>query len=119
MKSLARSIARRLLGSYAIYRIYEHREPAHPSPAAGFLVLAPLGDAGELARTPDPCLQELAGYAGEGAFGFEARVDGELAAACWFWVGDRYKTRNFWPLRDDEAKLVQIATAERFRGRGI
>ena len=67
----------------------------------------------------DPSIQELASYKGGEAFGFEARVDGELAAACWFWAGERYKTGNFWPLRDDEAKLVQIATAERFRGRGI
>ena len=115
MKTLVRSIARRLLGPYAMYRIYEHREPPHPPPAAGEVVLAPIRGVEELALSPDPDLRELADYGGEGSFGFEARVDGELVAACWYWAGERYRTRNFWPLGDDEAKRLagNAATANR------
>jgi GNAT superfamily N-acetyltransferase len=64
-------------------------------------------------------MKELAKFAGEGAYGFGARVNGELAAVCWYWVGDRYKARNYWPLKPHEAKLVQITTLAPFRGRGI
>jgi GNAT superfamily N-acetyltransferase len=125
MKQFARSVARRLLGPYALYRIYEHQGPgpgtsgSEPEPAGDDVALAPLENGAALDRPSDPGLRDLASYAGSEAFGFEARVDGVLAAACWFWVGERYKTRNFWPLHADEAKLVQITTAERFRGRRI
>jgi len=121
MKQFVRSVARRLLGPYALYRVYEHWEPGPElsEPTGGEVTLAQLEDADELDRSPDLALRGLAEYAGPDAFGFEARVDGSLAAACWFWAGERYKSRNFWPLQADEAKLIQITTAEQFRGRGI
>jgi len=121
MRHLARSVAGRLLGAYALYRIYEHEGPGPEAagPAGDGVALAPIEDVDDLSRAPDPALRGLAGFAGPEAFGFAARSDGELAAACWFWAGERYRTRNFWPLRSDEAKLVEIVAAERFRGRGI
>src|SRR5687767_1260986 len=47
-------------------------------------------------------------------------IGGERACACWIWYGERYRReRNFWPLADKEAKLVQIETDPKFRGRGL
>ncbi len=116
----ARRLARRVLGEYALFRIYALDIPV-PGPIKDTecLRFGPIEDPEELARSGDAELREMVEYAGPEAFGFGVWVEGELAAACWYWVGERYRTRGFWPLGEDEAKLVQIATAHRFRGRGI
>ncbi len=111
--------ARWFFGNYQLCRIYSMT----PENSGASVLLSedmrPLMGAEELASSTDPSLRELASYGKEGAQGFATFVDGELAAACWYWAGETYKTRNFWPLREGEAKLVEIATAKRFRGRGI
>lgn len=66
-----------------------------------------------------PELAETRGYGGAEAIGFGLREGSELAAVCWYWWGDRYRRRGFWPLADREAKMVQITTAKAFRGKGL
>ena len=67
-----------------------------------------------------PEIKELADYAGEDARGFGIVVDGDVLCACWYWYGERYaRDRDFWPLREREAKLVQITTAEHARGHAL
>jgi len=113
------SAARTLFGDYAVYRVYgaDPRRLSMPQRAAW--VLGPIADGGEITSSADPALRAVAAYGGEGARLFGAWADGTLAAACAFWFGARYASRNFWPLAADEAKLVQLVTAEAFRGRGI
>src|SRR5690606_29173819 len=42
-----------------------------------------------------------------------------IVGLCVYWFGERYKQRNFWPLKDDEAKLVEVITLPEMRGRGL
>jgi GNAT superfamily N-acetyltransferase len=58
-------------------------------------------------------------YDGEQAACFVAEKQSEVIAACWYWFGETYQRRNFWPLRPEEAKLVQITSAVMARGRGV
>ena len=115
--TLTRALARLLLGDYQLYRIYRLR----PSASEGDdpLIVA-LDDPQALEAAPCDELRDLHQYAGEDAYGYGYREGGELLAACWYWAGRRYReTRNFWPLEEGEAKLVQIVTASADRGRDI
>ena len=58
-------------------------------------------------------------YAGDGAEAFACLVDGRIVGLCFFWFGERYRSRNYWPLDADEAKLVQIVTLPELRGKGV
>jgi ribosomal protein S18 acetylase RimI-like enzyme len=64
-------------------------------------------------------IREQAWYCGDDAASFGWLVDGEIAGLCVYWWGDRYRTRNFWPLAPRQAKLVEVITARAFRGKGI
>ena len=112
--------ARRVLADYEIYHIYrlDLLDRSCEKPAG--IVLSTITDAAALKLSPDAELQNLWRYAGDDAFGYSASIGGEFAGVCWYWAGERYRReRNFWPLEPDEAKLIQITTAERFRGRGL
>jgi GNAT superfamily N-acetyltransferase len=117
-----RAAARLLLGDYQLFRIYtidaEGATRAFRDPPPGASV-EHLDDATELERSPYEEIRSLGSYRGEEAVCVVARVGGEIAAGCWFWSGDTYARRNFWPLARDEAKLVQITTAAPMRGRGL
>lgn len=111
----AKRAARLLLGEYSIYCIYRTMGGAAASVRS---VAAELSQA-DISECPDPLLRNQAGYAGEGARAFGLREQGRLQALCFYWEGERYRRRNFWPLKPGEAKLVQIVTAEDARGRGL
>lgn len=106
-------IFQRVFGEYHIFRIYS-RDLAEPIKAL----------------PPDPRFREIIqddvndpaarrGYGGYQSIGFVAEENGAELAHCWFWYGNRYKERNFWPLAEGEAKLVRIETSPQSRGQGI
>ncbi len=119
--SLARRLAHWLAGEYALYRIFAIETASAPEveTPAGMRWIA-LDDANPLTAANDPELAALAGYAGDDATGCALLHAGVPVTACWFWHGERYRRRrNFWPLAAGEAKLVQITTAQDWRGRGL
>ncbi len=69
--------------------------------------------------SPHREIREMIWYGGDGTFCFGAWFAGDLVAACFYWNARRYQARNFWPLSPADAKLVQVTTAKRFRGRGV
>jgi ribosomal protein S18 acetylase RimI-like enzyme len=79
----------------------------------------PFHDGKGLASARNPVLRKLVQFGKGGARGSGAPVDDALAAACWYWSGESYKAVDLWPLENDEAKLVETATVEHFRGRGM
>jgi ribosomal protein S18 acetylase RimI-like enzyme len=107
------------LGDYGIYKIFEDK--AGPGQEAGNddLVIAPIDDPNAIAGSPDAEIAGLAGYARAGTFAFGAWLDGELAACCWYSDASADSQQSTWPIRDGEAKLLQITTAPRCRGRGL
>ena len=113
-----RRFAHALFGDYGIYRIFV-RDIGSSKPLAlpaGLRVARVEKDA--LANAGDQAISELAGYAGQDAWCFALLSEGMPVSACAFWAGERYRARNFWPLREREAKLVQINTATKYQGRG-
>jgi ribosomal protein S18 acetylase RimI-like enzyme len=60
------------------------------------------------------------GYDGPDAYGLGMFENGVELTSCWVWYGHRYRTqRNFWPLKDREAKLIALETVPQARGRGL
>ena len=117
--SVLKKIAHALLGDYALYRIYASELNSQISYETPLLQFAQLESTAPLAESDSEAIRNLvAYYERELAFGFVARLKDTLVAACWFWAGSTYRKRNFWPLKEDEAKLVQISTHENFRGKG-
>lgn len=121
MKSLAKKLARAVLGDYSIYDVYARSPSANAQ--AGFaasndVVVRPV-DEPALRAQNDPSLREQSGYAGAGSLAYAAYVGDRMLGVCFYWFGDRYRTRNFWPLQADEAKLVQIWVHPDARGRGV
>ena len=121
MKDLLKKLLRLLFGEYAIYRIYtrstEGAPPARSSKSAGFTVKE-VGTA-ELMASPDELIREQGFYLGSESIAFACYESDRIVGVCFYWFGDRYRTRNFWPLASRQAKLVQIITIPAMRGREV
>ncbi|MCK9686085.1 GNAT family N-acetyltransferase [Scleromatobacter humisilvae] len=121
MNALLKTAARALLGDYAIYFVYRLDKDAAPAPAPpghGKFSFEFVDEASARASV-DPLIQSQIEYVGAGAWAFACRDGARVVGLCFYWAGDRYRRRNFWPLADDEAKLVQLVTLPEMRGRGI
>jgi len=119
LRGAAKRIVRLFLPELEAFSIYTARVEDLAIPDGGDEEFLP-ATAEDVRAASDPALREMAWLAGDDAVGFVARVGGEVATVCWFWSGERYRAkRNFLPLREGEAKLVEIRTGERFRGRGL
>lgn len=108
-----------IVGSYEIYRVFATsaiRPIATPMPAMQWIELV---DSGAIEASPDPLVREQRWYAGEGAISFAYLEQERIVGACFYWFGARYRERNFWPLSEHEAKLVQVVTTPEMRGRGV
>lgn len=121
MKTLLKAIARAVLGDYAPYYILV--SPAQPSapPAQGGNTnyrIAPI-DEEAIRNCPDSLIREQAAYAGADALAYACHDGDRIVGICFYWHGARYLTRNFWPLKPREAKLVQIITAPDMRGKRV
>ena len=115
-----KSVAHALFGDYALYRIYALELNKNFSSETPLLQFTPIESSVLLTESDSEAIRNLADYyERELAFGFGARIENTLVAACWFWAGSTYRKRNFWPLKEDEAKLVQITTHENYRGKGF
>jgi hypothetical protein len=105
--------------SYEIYRVYvqDSLPEARSSPAN---LTFKRVDGTALSLAADRQIRALESYdRPTEAFGFAAFIDGQIQSACWYWTGQTYAQRGFWPLQVSDAKLVQIVTANDFRGRGL
>lgn len=108
MLGVLRRIAKALLGEYYVFRIY-HLDLKDAAPVADphFTIFS------------EPYEGQPNGYAGPDSYGFAYEENGKRLSHCWVWFGDRYKTRNFWPLKEGETKLIALETSERARGRSL
>jgi len=73
----------------------------------------------DIINSDDAHIYEQGWYGGEGSCIFACIVGERIVALCVYWYGDRYLTRNFWPLKEKEAKLVQVYTLPEMRGKGL
>jgi RimJ/RimL family protein N-acetyltransferase len=119
MKDLLKAAARALLGEYAAYHVLSRDNEGAPAPAAGGDYRVVAVDRAAIEASGDPLMREQAGYAGEGAFAYACMHGEQIVGLCFYWHGARYLKRNFWPLKEGEAKLVQIITSPRMRGKRV
>lgn len=114
MKQYLKAAAGAVLGDYSLYRIYQtsHSSVGPDSPVQSLTQ-------SDIVSSTDAYIAQQAWYGGEGSHCY-AMLDGErIAAVCFYWFGDRYRSRGFWPLSPGEAKLVQIVTSPDYRGGGL
>jgi GNAT superfamily N-acetyltransferase len=121
VKSLVKRLAHGLLGDYSAYVVLRRdaTQGAAPlPPQAAHYRIGPV-ERGQIDACPDPLMKEQAGYAGEGALAYACWHEEQIVGLCFYWHGERYRPRGFWPLQAGEAKLVQIITAPAMRGRKV
>jgi hypothetical protein len=121
MKALLKRLAHAVLGEYSIYRVLQRSASTslmpQPPQAASFNI--GLVQRAEIEACADKVLREQAFYAGEGARAYACRDGERIVGLCFYWYGERYRPRGFWPLQAGQAKLVQIITAPDMRGRKV
>jgi GNAT superfamily N-acetyltransferase len=121
VKALAKKLARALLGEYSAYYVYARAADGRvlaPSATTPTFRMAQV-DVSTLTASHDALIREQADYAGQETRAYACFVDDRIVGVCFYWFGRRYLQRNFWPLADGEAKLVQILALPDMRGRGV
>jgi GNAT superfamily N-acetyltransferase len=73
----------------------------------------------QIADSTDPAIAEHAWYHDRDTYAYACLEGARIVGLCFFWHGMGYSKRNFWPLRENEAKLVQLFVLPEMRGRGI
>lgn len=113
-----RRVARLLLGEYQIYWILAAPPKSAPPRSSPSIEVQEV-NIETLTSADSPTMRDQLSYAGEEARVFVAAANGQSVGLCSYWYGERYRRRNFWPLRAGEAKLVQVIVDPLYRGRGI
>lgn len=110
-----------LLGDYSAYQIYTcaSGNVSLSKPEANTTFRVALVDTFAINSSADPLIREQVGYAGPGSLAYACFDHDRIVGLCFYWFGDRYLKRNFWPLHDGEAKLVQIISLPDMRARGV
>ncbi|MEO8992603.1 MAG: GNAT family N-acetyltransferase, partial [Nitrosospira sp.] len=112
------SLARLLLRDYSFYHIYGCNcveEKPFLTEGLRFESI----DKKEIDNAGDRVIADHAWYHGQNTHAYACIEGSRIVGLCFFWYGERYKKRNFWPLRDQEAKLVQLFVLPAMRGQGI
>ena len=118
-----RWLARFLFRDYSVYRIYHMcmdnmmpRGVAAPEVKKFRFRSVPEG---EIRSSLDQLIAEQAWYHGEDVHAYACLDRSRIVGLCFFWYGKRYGERNFWPLAEKEAKLVQLIVLPEMRNMGI
>jgi RimJ/RimL family protein N-acetyltransferase len=120
MKESLKKLAKLAFGGYSIYHIYSSCEGSTkviPEKPNEFLFTSV--EKAEVQDNKERLIRDQAMYHGQEAYAYACMNGQEIIGLCYFWYGERYRERNFLPLADGEAKLVQIVTVPEMRGRGI
>ena len=113
---IPKRVARAAFGEYEYFRIF--RQSSFRKDWQPKFRCSELTTVCELSECPYPEIRNSTTYLRTDSRCFVLSDDQTLIGVCWYWFGETYKTRNFWPLRAGEAKLVQITVAESARGQG-
>jgi GNAT superfamily N-acetyltransferase len=116
--NLIKKLALFFLRDYSIYHIYRQKcESAMDAPGIEFRFEPVEKDL--IIGSEDEMIVQQAWYCGEHSQAYACINDSRIVGLCFFWHGKRYSERNFWPLEEKEAKLVQLIVLPEMRGRGI
>jgi RimJ/RimL family protein N-acetyltransferase len=120
MKGLFKKLARLIFGEYSVYYIYSgsaNSGQVFSRKMTGFQFTIVKNF--QVESSKDDLIAEQAWYGGYDTYAYACMQGSRIVGLCYFWHGERYRTRNFWPLAEGEAKLVQIVTIPEIRGRGV
>jgi ribosomal protein S18 acetylase RimI-like enzyme len=113
-----KSLARLLLRDYSFYHIYR-RNCAEEKPLLTDGLRFKTIEQKEIDSAADRIIADQAWYHGQNTNAYACFKGSRIIGLCFFWHGERYRKRNFWPLADQEAKLVQLFVLPEMRGQGI
>jgi RimJ/RimL family protein N-acetyltransferase len=120
IRELAKKLAKLLLGDYSVYYIYGYtvaEGEVVAFGATGFRFAAV--EKAQVEASRDPLIVDQAAYHGRDSHAYACLKGNRIVGLCYFWHGERYRERNFWPLTQGEAKLVQIVVVPSMRGKSI
>jgi hypothetical protein len=118
-RALLRRVATALFAPYLFNLIYTvELSKAAQQKAPDHLDIRPIVAPEILRGHPDPIFSGKYSYAGPGAWGYGAWIDGSLVAICWVWSHTRCGNSPI-PLAPSERALVDIHTQFDKRGCGI
>jgi len=118
MKNLIKRLAQLLFGNYSIYHIYSPNAEIQITPLVSNLQFS-IVEKCEIENSNDQIIVDQAWYHGQGVHAYACREGARIVGLCFFWYGERYRSRSFWPLANHEAKLVQLITLADMRNQGI
>ncbi len=114
MKKFLKKMARVILGPYELYTIYE--SPLNSKKHDNVIEIK----ASDLKASEYIEIADLSIYDSSETYFFAYIENTKILGVCVYWFGQQYKLkRNFWPLKHNEAKLIQITLAECARGKGF
>jgi ribosomal protein S18 acetylase RimI-like enzyme len=113
-----KKLAQLVLRDYSFYQIYgRHCTSEKALLLEGFRFKQIEKD--EIDDSEDGIIAEQAWYHRQDTHAYACIEGTRIVGLCFFWYGEGYSKRNFWPLADREAKLVQLFVLPQMRGRGI
>jgi GNAT superfamily N-acetyltransferase len=118
MTKYLKNLARLLLRDYSFYHIYR-RNCTGEEPLLTKGLRFETIEKKEIDSARDRMIVDQAWYHGQNTHAYACIEGSRIVGLCFFWYGDRYRKRNFWPLTDHEAKLVQLFVLPEMRGQGI
>jgi GNAT superfamily N-acetyltransferase len=118
MANLIKILSWFLIRDYSFYRIYGRSCADNGALPTSGLRFEPV-EKKQIATSADRAIAEHAWYHDRDTHAYACLEDERIVGLCFFWHGMGYSKRNFWPLREHEAKLVQLFVLPERRGRGI
>lgn len=118
MANFIKKLSRLLIRDYSFYRIYGRS-------CTDSSALLPEGlrfeavEKQQINCSPDAAIAEHAWYHDRDTHAYACLEGDRIVGLCFFWHGIGYTRRNFWPLGEHEAKLVQLFVLPEKRGQGI
>ena len=120
MKEIIKKISGIIFRDYSAYYVYSWAAGDPSTSCAVTAYRVDKVDAAQIKASPEPLIREQFDDAGTGAHAFACYHNGKIVSICFYWFGERYlRERNFLPIADGEAKLVQIVTLPDERAKGI
>jgi RimJ/RimL family protein N-acetyltransferase len=122
VKRALRWIAHRLFADYSAYRIYCAPEGGEEQPRLPRGVEFSRLDEQLLRLAMEhssPAVRRTARHGNDQALGFALTRAGTLLSLVFYAGPDAYHDDSIWTLEDEDAALLEILTAEEFRGEGL
>lgn len=110
--------AQLFLRDYSFYHIYGRDCKDGRAPLPAVFRFQPI-EKNEIDSSQDEMIIEQTWYHGQCTHAYACIEDSRIVGLIFFWYGEGYSKRNFWPLADQEAKLVQLFVLPAMRERGI